>query len=247
MDRNEAKEKILALRAVEEHPRRYYDEDAPTISDFEYDKLIHTLMALEDEFPEFRTPDSPTQKVGGHVGSKFSPVRHEVPLESLMDVFSYEELFAFGERVDGAVGGAKTFDVEPKIDGLSIAVEYRDGKFYRGATRGDGTVGEDVTENLKTIRAIPMTLPDDPLAAEGSEKRPGAHHCPRRGLYGEGDLSRAERPLRGGGQAPARESAQRRGGLPAPEGPQDRRRAEAGRMRSRRTPLDRRTACTLWI
>ena len=163
MDRNEAKEKILALRAeVEEHSRRYYDEDAPTISDFEYDKLIHTLMALEDEFPEFRTPDSPTQKVGGHVGSKFSPVRHEVPLESLMDVFSYEELFAFGERVDGAVGGAKTFDVEPKIDGLSIAVEYRDGKFYRGATRGDGQTGEDVTENLRTIRSLPKELKNAP-------------------------------------------------------------------------------------
>lgn len=163
MDRNEAKEKILALRAeVEEHSRRYYDEDAPTISDFEYDKLIHTLMALEDEFPEFRTPDSPTQKVGGHVGSKFSPVRHEVPLESLMDVFSYEELFAFGERVDGAFGGAKTFDVEPKIDGLSIAVEYRDGKFYRGATRGDGQTGEDVTENLRTIRSLPKELKNAP-------------------------------------------------------------------------------------
>ena len=163
MDRNEAKEKILALRAeVEEHSRRYYDEDAPTISDFEYDKLIHTLMALEDEFPEFRTPDSPTQKVGGHVGSKFSPVRHEVPLESLMDVFSYEELFAFGERVDGAVGGEKTFDVEPKIDGLSIAVEYRDGKFYRGATRGDGQTGEDVTENLRTIRSLPKELKNAP-------------------------------------------------------------------------------------
>ena len=163
MERNEAKEKIAALRAeVEEHSRRYYDEDAPTISDFEYDRLIHTLKDLEDQFPEFRTADSPTQHVGGHVSEKFSPVRHEVPLESLQDVFSHEELFAFGDRVDGAVEGAKLYDVEPKIDGLSIALEYRGGVFYRGATRGDGETGEDVTENLRTIRSLPQRLRGDP-------------------------------------------------------------------------------------
>ena len=163
MEANEAKEKILALRAeVEEHSRRYYDEDAPTISDFEYDKLIHTLMDLETQFPQFLTPDSPTQRVGGKVSSKFSPVTHEVPLESLMDVFSHEELFAFGDRVSAAISGEKTYDVEPKIDGLSIAVEYRDGKFYRGATRGNGQVGEDVTENLRTIRSLPKELQNAP-------------------------------------------------------------------------------------
>ena len=163
MEANEAREKILALRAeVEEHSRRYYDEDAPTISDFEYDKLIHTLMDLEEQFPQFLTPDSPTQHVGGNVSSKFAPVTHEVPLESLMDVFSHEELFAFGDRVDGAIPGAKMYDVEPKIDGLSIAVEYRDGKFYRGATRGNGQVGEDVTENLRTIRSLPKELKNAP-------------------------------------------------------------------------------------
>lgn len=163
MEANEAREKILALRAeVEEHSRRYYDEDAPTISDFEYDKLIHTLMDLENEFPQFLTPDSPTQHVGGKVSSKFTPVQHEVPLESLMDVFSHEELFAFGERVDGAIHGEKKYDVEPKIDGLSIAVEYRGGKFFRGATRGDGQTGEDVTENLRTIRSLPKELKNAP-------------------------------------------------------------------------------------
>ena len=163
MEANEAREKILALRAeVEEHSRRYYDEDAPTISDFEYDKLIHTLMDLEEQFPEFLTPDSPTQHVGGKVSSKFAPVQHAVPLESLMDVFSHEELFAFGERVDGAIPGEKQYDVEPKIDGLSIAVEYRDGKFFRGATRGDGQTGEDVTENLRTIRSLPKELKGAP-------------------------------------------------------------------------------------
>ena len=163
MEANEAREKILALRAeVEEHSRRYYDEDAPTISDFEYDKLIQTLMDLEEQFPQFLTPDSPTQHVGGKVSSKFAPVTHEVPLESLMDVFSHEELFAFGERVSGAIEGKKMFDVEPKIDGLSIAVEYRDGIFYRGATRGHGQGGEDVTEDLRTIRSLPKSLHNAP-------------------------------------------------------------------------------------
>ena len=163
MEANEARERILALRAeVEEHSRRYYDEDAPTISDFEYDKLIHTLMDLETQFPQFLTPDSPTQRVGGKASSKFAPVTHEVPLESLMDVFSHEELFAFGERVDGAIAGNKMYDVEPKIDGLSIAVEYRNGRFFRGATRGDGQTGEDVTENLRTIRSLPKELKNAP-------------------------------------------------------------------------------------
>lgn len=163
MEASEAKERILALRAeVEEHSRRYYDEDAPTISDFEYDKLIHTLMDLEQQFPQFLTPDSPTQHVGGKVSSKFAPVDHEVPLESLMDVFSHEELFAFGDRVEGAVGGQTEYDVEPKIDGLSIAVEYRNGEFFRGATRGNGQTGEDVTENLRTIRTLPKTLKNAP-------------------------------------------------------------------------------------
>ena len=159
MDKSEAKDKILALRAeVEEHSRRYYDEDAPTISDFEYDRLIHTLMDLEDQFPEFITPDSPTRRVGGSVSEKFSPVEHEVPLESLVDVFSHEELFAFSERVSAALDGKAMYDVEPKIDGLSIAIEYRNGRFYRGATRGDGQTGEDVTENLRTIRTLPQKL-----------------------------------------------------------------------------------------
>ncbi len=163
MEASEAKEKILALRAeVEEHSRRYYDEDAPTISDFEYDKLIHTLMDLEQQFPQFLTPDSPTQHVGGKVSSKFAPVDHEVPLESLMDVFSHEELFAFGDRVEAAIGGQTEYDVEPKIDGLSIAVEYRNGEFFRGATRGNGQTGEDVTENLRTIRSLPKTLRNAP-------------------------------------------------------------------------------------
>lgn len=159
----EAKEKIFALRAeVEEHSRKYYDEDAPSISDFEYDKLIHTLMDLEEQYPQFRDPGSPTQHVGGKVSKQFTPVRHEVPLDSLMDVFSHEELFDFGARVDASVEQTHSYDVEPKIDGLSIALEYIDGKFVRGATRGDGQTGEDVTENLRTIRSLPQELKNAP-------------------------------------------------------------------------------------
>ncbi len=157
------KQEILSLRAeVEEHSRRYYDEDAPTISDFEYDKLIHRLADLEDQYPQYKTPDSPTQHVGGKVSSKFSPVHHEVPLDSLADVFSYDELFAFGSRVDAAISQSHCYDVEPKIDGLSIALEYVNGRFVRAATRGDGQTGEDVTENVRTIRSLPAVLKNAP-------------------------------------------------------------------------------------
>ena len=163
MERTEAKAKIEQLRAeVAEHARRYYELDAPTISDFEYDKLIHALADLEREWPDFDEPDSPTHRVGGKASEKFAPVRHAAPLESLTDVFSREELFAFGTRVDGAIEGPKQYDVEPKIDGLSIAIEYRNGVFVRGATRGDGETGEDVTENLRTVRSLPQTLKNAP-------------------------------------------------------------------------------------
>lgn len=163
MERAEAKEKIEALRKeVAEHARRYYEEDAPTISDFEYDRLIHELAALEQGYPELLSPDSPTQRVGGRASEKFAPVPHAVPLESLTDVFSQEELFAFGERVKNALDGEIAFDVEPKIDGLSVALEYRGGSFYRGATRGDGETGEDVTENLRTVRSLPQSLCEAP-------------------------------------------------------------------------------------
>jgi len=155
----DAKEEILALRAeIEMHNRRYYVEDAPSISDYEYDKLLHRLIALEEENPTLKDADSPTQKVGGKALEKFSPVAHHVALESLMDVFSYEELFAFGTRVAATIGEGVTYDVEPKIDGLSVSLEYENGVFVRGATRGDGLVGEDVTENLKTIRSLPKKI-----------------------------------------------------------------------------------------
>jgi DNA ligase (NAD+) len=148
-------------RTIQAHNKAYYDEDAPTISDFEYDKLMQRLIALEEEHPELKTPDSPTQRVGGTVKNQFAEVRHAVPLESLTDVFSYDELRAFGMRMAEQLP-EHSFVVEPKIDGLSVALEYENGVFVRGATRGNGEVGEDVTENLRTIRSLPKTLRDAP-------------------------------------------------------------------------------------
>ena len=137
----------------------YYVLDAPTMSDYEYDHLLRRLEDLEKEHPEEITPDSPTQRVGGKLLSQFEEVRHAVPLESLQDVFDGGEVREFLEKVAEDLPDA-AYSVEPKVDGLSVALEYRDGVFVRGATRGDGRVGEDVTENLRTIRSIPMTLPE---------------------------------------------------------------------------------------
>ena len=139
------------------HNRKYYVEDSPEIDDFEYDKLYRRLEELETEFPELVTPDSPTQKVGGEALNKFTPVVHAVPMESLHDSFSEEEMLEFGRRVREAVE-EPTYVVEPKFDGLSVSAEYRDGIFVRGSTRGDGAVGEDITENLRTIRSLPKKL-----------------------------------------------------------------------------------------
>ena len=144
------------------HSRAYYDLDAPTISDYEYDMLMNRLKALEKEHPDAITPDSPTQKVGGHRSEKFSPVNHPVPLESLTDIFSYEDLTDFVTKTNQALGSDPVYTVEPKIDGLSMALEYRNGEFWQGATRGDGVVGEDVTENLRMLRNIPLHLNNAP-------------------------------------------------------------------------------------
>ena len=155
------REEIKQLRdTLNENGYRYYVLDAPTMSDYEYDMLNRRLEELEAEHPEEITPDSPTQRIGGKTLQGFAPYTHEVPLESLQDVFNAEEVAEFCERMDGALGAPVAYSVEPKVDGLSVALEYRDGVFVRGATRGDGRVGEDVTENLRTIRSIPMTLPD---------------------------------------------------------------------------------------
>ena len=138
----------------------YYVLDAPVIPDYEYDRLNRRLEELEAAHPEEVTADSPTQRVGDKILEGFETYNHPVPLESLQDVFDAQEVSEFCARMDETLGEAVAYSVEPKVDGLSVALEYRDGVFVRGATRGDGRVGEDVTENLKTVRSIPMTLPE---------------------------------------------------------------------------------------
>ena len=158
----EPKQRIEELtKLLNDAGYRYYVLDDPTMPDFEYDRLLRELENLEKANPELALPDSPTKRVGGQAVNTFGEVTHAVPLMSLQDVFSLEELDDFLVRTKEAVPGAQ-FSVEPKIDGLSVALEYVDGRFVRGATRGDGNVGEDVTENLRTIRSIPMALEGAP-------------------------------------------------------------------------------------
>ncbi len=142
------------------HNERYYNDDAPEISDFEYDTLQRELRAIEAEYPQLLTEDSPTQKVGGAAARLFTPVKHIVKMESLLDAFSFEELYDFDRKVKEAVSDT-VYSVEPKIDGLSVSLEYSGGKFVRGSTRGDGETGEDVTANLLTIKSIPKTIDFD--------------------------------------------------------------------------------------
>ena len=163
MKKNEAKQRIEELRKkTEYYAGKYYDDDKPEISDFEYDMLMVELRNLEKEFPEFKSKESLTQKVGGHIKEGFEKVTHEVPLQSLQDVFSIEEVEEYVNKINEKAkeNGIqnKTYVVETKIDGLSAALEYKNGKFVRGATRGNGQVGEDVTENLRTVKTIPMEL-----------------------------------------------------------------------------------------
>ena len=154
------KSEMRTLReTLSEAGYRYYVLDDPTMEDYEYDRLLRRLEELEAEHPEEVTPDSPTQRVGGAALESFTQVTHPVPLESLQDIFSPEEVEEFAKRMEEALETA-SYSIEPKVDGLSVALEYRDGVFVQGATRGDGRVGEDVTENLRTIKSIPMTLPD---------------------------------------------------------------------------------------
>ena len=166
MEREQARRRAEELRAViEKNNRLYYDQDAPELEDFEYDALTRELKAIEAEFPDLITPDSPTQHVGGTASSKFSKVTHAVKMESLQDAFSEDELREFDTRVREA-GIRPEYVVEAKIDGLSVSLEYRDGRLVRGSTRGDGTVGEDVTENLASIRDIPQQLENAPAFLE---------------------------------------------------------------------------------
>ncbi len=145
-------------KQVEHHMHMYYDLDAPELEDFEYDRLIHHLMDLEEQYPEYASPNSPTKRVGGSAMNTFREVPHKVQMGSLQDVFSLDELRAFDERVRETVP-EPTYVVEQKIDGLSVSLEYRNGELAVGSTRGNGLVGEDVTENIRTIRSIPLKLP----------------------------------------------------------------------------------------
>ena len=171
---NEAKKRIAELyELIRYHNDRYYNQDDPEISDFEYDMLNRELRDLEAKYPELKIADSPTSKVGGAASRLFSEVKHSVKMESLLDAFSYDELYSFDEKVRAAVGEV-VYSVEPKIDGLSVSLEYENGKFVRGSTRGDGVTGEDVTANLETIKNIPKAIP-----FEGSLEVRGEVYMPR--------------------------------------------------------------------
>ncbi len=158
---SDAQEILELRRELNQANYEYYVKDDPTISDYDYDHKLRRLEELEGAHPELVTLDSPTQRVGGKALESFTQVTHRVPLESLQDVFDFDELRAFDQRVRG-VEPKVSYSVEPKVDGLSVALEYQDGQFVRGATRGDGLVGEDVTENLKTVKSIPLSIPDVP-------------------------------------------------------------------------------------
>lgn len=160
MNKQDAKKRIDELNKLTSYYAKcYYDDDNPEISDFEYDMLMVELKNLESEFPEFIKKESLTQHVGGTVKEGFEKVVHAVPLQSLQDIFNFEELYSFDERVKKALETENVnYVVETKIDGLSVSLEYVKGVFTRGATRGNGLVGEDITENLKTISNIPKKL-----------------------------------------------------------------------------------------
>ncbi len=143
------------------HNRRYYEMDEPEIEDFEYDRLLHELIDIEEKYPQLLTADSPTHRVGGKADGMFTPVEHAVPMESLQDAFSFDDVRAFDKRVKEVVGSNVKYVVEPKIDGLSVSLEYENGILVRGSTRGDGRVGEDVTANIRTIRSIPLRLDNE--------------------------------------------------------------------------------------
>jgi len=150
---------------LNQYSYEYYVQDQPSVEDFVYDKKYQELVEIETEYPDLITPESPTQRVGGKILEGFEKVVHDIPLYSLNDVFNKEELIAFDERVKKAVGHTVSYCVELKIDGLSISLKYENGVFVQGATRGDGTVGENITENLKTVKSIPLRL-KEPLSIE---------------------------------------------------------------------------------
>ena len=188
---DEAKKRVEYLRqTLEYNSKLYYENDAPEISDYEYDALFRELVELEEKFPELDSPTSPTKRVGGRALDKFEKFTHSVRMGSLTDVFSEDELCDFVDKTNAILGNSTKYSVEPKIDGLSVSLIYENGVFVKGATRGDGITGEDVTENLRTVRSIPLTL---------KEKLPyvnvrGEVYMPR-AVFDEINESRAEKGL----------------------------------------------------
>ncbi|AUB52846.1 MULTISPECIES: NAD-dependent DNA ligase LigA [Enterococcus] len=163
---DEATKKAEELRVqLDRWSREYYVLDQPTVEDYIYDKTYAELVAIEEQYPDLITADSPTQRVGGKILSAFEKVTHDIPLYSLNDVFNKEELLAFDQRVQKAIGHPVDYCCELKIDGLSVSLRYENGEFVRGATRGDGSVGENITENLKTVRSVPIKL-KEPMSIE---------------------------------------------------------------------------------
>ena len=161
MDFKEAEKLASKYRKeIEYHNKKYYDEDSPEIDDYEYDMLVKKLEDLENKFPKLISEKSPTQHVGGTASVKFSPVEHKIKMESLHDSFSLDEIEAFDKRVQSSII-APTYVVEPKIDGLSVSIEYKNGELVRASTRGDGQVGEDITENILTIKSLPKKINTD--------------------------------------------------------------------------------------
>ncbi len=161
-DKNEIRQAIKKLcKEIDFHNKKYYEENSPVISDYEYDLLYRKLETLERNYPELTLQDSPTKKIGGNISKKFSPVDHEVVMQSLHDSFSYEEIRDFDKRIKNKLSEKCEYVVEPKIDGLSVSLEYKDGILVRGSTRGNGLVGEDITENIREIKSVPLSLKDD--------------------------------------------------------------------------------------
>ena len=159
---DKVKQRAKELREkIERYNYMYYVMDAPEVDDYEYDMNMRELRGIEEKYPELKTANSPTSRVGGEAESSFAPVKHEVQMGSLQDVFDISEVVNFDKRVKESCPGA-VYSVEPKIDGLSVSLEYKNGEFFRGSTRGDGFVGEDITENLRTIKSIPLTLSEKP-------------------------------------------------------------------------------------
>ena len=211
MASKENTERAQELRElIDYHNEQYFVFDAPEVPDAEFDALVKELRELEGANPELVTPDSPTQRPGGRPASTFSPVEHRVRMLSLDNAFSRDELLAWGTRVEKLVPGPLRFVAEPKLDGLAISLQYEKGRFTVGATRGDGRTGEDVTENLRTVKAVPERLKGkrDPRAARGAG----------RGVHAAGRVRGAEPAAGRGRRAAVHQRAQRGRGQPAPEG-----------------------------